>query len=194
MRPQIHDWERLRAIYVAGRMSYSELARQEGISYRVVKDRGGREQWGRQRAEYRAQAYLEALEEARHKEVARLVPVMEAAGMLEDHVLDALADDDQFRRHLVPETDADGRTTTIERVYDKRDARAMRDLAASLKDLAAISRSVYGIPTQAEREAQRIAAERLELERRRTEDGRGDATIVVRMEGVTGEDVEDYAQ
>lgn len=188
------DWDRVRMMYISSRITLRDLAAREGVNYMSIRAHCTHEQWGRQRAEYRAQTFLEALEEARKKEVARLVPVIEAAEMLEDHVLDALADDDQFRRHLVPETDADGRTTTIERVYDKRDARAMRDLAASLKDLAAISRSVYGIPTQAEREAQRIAAERLELERRRTEDGRGDATIVVRMEGVTGEDVEDYAQ
>ena len=57
----------------------------------------------------------------------------------------------------------------MERIFDKADSRAIKDLTGALKDMTLVLRNLYNLPTQAEAEAQRIAAERLKLEQRRVD-------------------------
>ena len=54
-------------------------------------------------------------------------------------------------------------------MFRKLDTKAIKDMTAVLKDLTALMRDLYNIPTQAQAEAQRIAAERLELEKRKVD-------------------------
>ena len=83
---------------------------------------------------------------------------------------------------------------TAERLYDKVDTKAIKDLTGALKDMTLVLRNLNNLPTQAEAEAQRIAAERLKLEQRKVDaaekaDGI-DKSIVVRLEG----DLEAFAK
>lgn len=102
-------------------------------------------------------------------------------------------DPQQFNRHLVTQG-ADGMTETIERIFAKVDTRAIRDLSGAIKDMTTATRSLYGLPTQVEAEAQRVAAERLKLEERKTDAAEQanqvDKSIIVRLEG----ELEDYAK
>ena len=54
-------------------------------------------------------------------------------------------------------------------------------MTAALKDLTGILRNIYGIPTQAEAEAQRIAAERLEMDKAKAATDAGSSDIVVEL-------------
>jgi hypothetical protein len=56
---------------------------------------------------------------------------------------------------------------TVERQFDKVDTRAIKDMTGALKDMTLVLRNLHNLPTQAEVEAQRIAAERLKLEQRK---------------------------
>ena len=62
----------------------------------------------------------------------------------------------------------------------KMDAKAMRDLSASLKDLTAVMRNLYDLPTAQEAAAMDIARARLELDVRKAEEAQevGDGGIV----------------
>ena len=74
---------------------------------------------------------------------------------------------------------------TEERIYTKKDTKALKDLTGAVKDLLYSVRNLYGLPTQGEREAQRIAAERLEMDRRKAQlDEDSDKTITVELKGL----------
>ena len=64
---------------------------------------------------------------------------------------------------------------------------ALKDLTGVLKDLTGLVRDLYGIPTQAQAEAQRIAAERLELDRKKAEDGSTDTHAELEIVGLPEE-------
>ena len=74
-----------------------------------------------------------------------------------------------------------------ERTYQKVDTKALKDLTGVLKDLTGLVRDLYGIPTQAQAEAQRIAAERLELDRKKAEDGSTDTHAELEIVGLPEE-------
>lgn len=79
------------------------------------------------------------------------------------------------------------RQWTEERTYQKVDTKALKDLTGVLKDLTGLVRDLYGIPTQAQAEAQRIAAERLELDRKKAEDGSADTHAELEIVGLPEE-------
>ena len=79
------------------------------------------------------------------------------------------------------------RQWTEERTYQKVDTKALKDLTGVLKDLTGLVRDLYGIPTQAQAEAQRIAAERLELDRKKAEDGSTDTHAELEIVGLPEE-------
>jgi hypothetical protein len=68
-----------------------------------------------------------------------------------------------------------------EKVFDKVDTRALKDTVSVLKDLTALARDFYDIPTAAQREQREINRERLEIEKKRAEQGEasGNITIIV---------------
>lgn len=70
--------------------------------------------------------------------------------------------------HLT-ETLIPGVSETKEKIFEKVDTKALRDVVYMLKELTGMMRDFYNIPTPAQAEAQRIAAERLELEKRRVD-------------------------
>ena len=74
----------------------------------------------------------------------------------------AFDDKEQFHRHIVLDGD-----TMVEKRFDKLDSKAIKDFTGALKDMTLVLRNLHSLPTQAEAEAQRIAAERLELEKRK---------------------------
>lgn len=77
------------------------------------------------------------------------------------------SDAEQFNRHLIQVRDADGSQGVQERAYKKGDTRALRELAAAMKDLVSVIRDVNGIPTLQEARQLEIAQGRLDLDRQK---------------------------
>jgi hypothetical protein len=75
----------------------------------------------------------------------------------------------------------------VEKQFDKLDSKAIKDFTGALKDMTLVLRNLHNLPTQAEAEAQRIAAERLKLEQRKADAAEAanqvDKSIVVKFEG-----------
>lgn len=179
------DWSRLKVAYVTGRMSYKELARKHRLQANAVSRRGKEEEWPRLRKEYRAKAAAKAIENEVGNEAARLSKLISATDSMEDVVVKLFSDAQQFYRHIVINGDK-----TEENIFDKIDTKAIKDLTGALKDLSFVHRNLHGIPTQAEREAQRIAAERLEMDKKKAQlDENVDKSITVQMVGA-----EEYAK
>lgn len=188
------DWAKLKSKYVKGTMTYRQLSADTGVSLTLINQHGSREHWPEARAEFRRKTAAKATQKASDAAAARLARVGDAAGELIERTLAAIGDPDQLNRYLVqrqqeyaePVEDNQGRfisrdSWTEEQTFTKLDTKALREMTAALKDLTGILRNIYGIPTQAEAEAQRIAAERLEMDKAKAATDAGSSDIVVEL-------------
>ena len=183
------DWNALKAEYVTGTMTYRQLARDRAVSSTALSDHGKKEGWAELRRQYRIEAAQKAIDSEVDNEAERLAAVIKAANSMQGIILKVLGDDKQFFRHLVQdeiynEDVGAAVKTTEERIYKKADTRAIRDLTGAIRDMTSVLRNLYNLPTQAEREAQRIAAERLNMDKRKADmDEQVDKSITVRLAG-----------
>ncbi len=158
------DWSRIKVEYVTGDMSYKALAKRHRIQPSVISKRGKEEQWPRLRREYREKAAEKAINGEIENEAERLSKLIKATDSMEDVVVKLFEDAQQFYRHIIM-TDY----TAKEEIFEKIDTKAIKDLTGALKDLSFVHRNLHGMPTQQEREAQRIAAERLQMDKKKAE-------------------------
>lgn len=184
------DWKKIKTEYVTGRCSYKDLSQKYGVGTTAIYERSRKERWVEARKKHRERAVNKAIRKAEDREAERLSKIGDLAGMAVDVAVKAFKDEDQFYRYLVSESPAPGMTATVERRFDKVDTKALRDLTVCIKELTGILRDVYRIPTQAEEESQRIAAERLNLERQKVAAGQQDngAEVEVVFTGTAGEE------
>lgn len=188
------DWKSAKTEYITTNTSYRKIAEKYGITPTAVAVRARREGWIDKREHFLQKTYTKAVEKAEECESARLANLMTATTRAADAAARALEDDQQLYRYLVdrrekysapvPDPDREGvyldeRQWQEDRVSKKMDTRALRDLTASLKDLAQLMRDFYNIPTAGEAESRRIAAARLEMEQRKAADGADDGEIRV---------------
>ena len=177
-------WTKIKTEYITSALSYRKLAEKHGVSVSDLCDRGKREGWVALRRQHRDKVVAKAVQKAADTEADRLARVGQLAYKALDVAMEAFEDDKQFHRYIVSEDRGLGESETVEREFRKVDTKALRDLTTVIKDLTSVIRNVYGLPTQAEAEAQRVAAERLDLERRKVDaEGDTDTTITICMEG-----------
>lgn len=168
------DWNKIKQEYVTGHIGQRKLAEKYNVSEPVLARRCRKEEWVKAREEYRRRCYEKGLRKKENREADRLARMMDATSRAMDVAVEAFADENQFRRYIVSEAQVPGTYETVEKIFDKIDTKALKELVGVLKDLTALARDFYNIPTPAEEEARRIAAERLELDRKRAESGESD--------------------
>ena len=195
-------WDALKMEYVTTKTTYAKLAEKYGISISQIKIVAARDGWTNERKKFTARVQQKAYRKACNHEADRLARLITATTGAIDVVMRAIGDDEQFNRYLVErrekyavpvadeaaedgELPPDGkllleRQWTEEQTYQKVDTKALKDLTGLVRDL-------YGIPTQAQAEAQRIAAERLELDRKKAEDGSTDTHAELEIVGLPEE-------
>ena len=196
------DWDALKMEYVTTKTTYAKLAEKYGISISQIKIVAARDGWTNERKKFTARVQQKAYRKACNHEADRLARLITATTGAIDVAMRAIGDDEQFNRYLVerrekyavPVADEDAedgelppdgkllleRQWTEEQTYQKVDTKALKDLTGLVRDL-------YGIPTQAQAEAQRIAAERLELDRKKSEDGSADTHAELEIVGLPEE-------
>lgn len=192
------DWLIIKMEYITTDLSLRALAEKHGVSRTTIGHRSKTEGWVEARRQHRLKIETKTSEKIANKEANKLAKLAAATDKAIDVVVAAFNDPDQFNRYIVetmeeyaePEIieEADGDTHAIgmrkwshEERFAKVDTKALKDLTAVLKDLTGLMRNLYGIPTQAEAESQRIAAERLKLEQMKANanDNSGDSIEVV---------------
>lgn len=191
MAEQKFPWRKIKTEYINTNISMRKLAVKYGVSYNTLNRRAREEKWTTARKARDDYALKIATQKSAEMQAEQLAQIGALAGAIVDRIVAEIADEEQFHRYIITDGIGGGATETTERRFDKVDSKAIRDLTSTLKDALGIIRNAYGIPTQAEAEAQRIAAERLELDRKRaaSEDA-GDKTIQV----VIGKEAEEWAQ
>lgn len=177
-------WAKMRREYATGEKSVRELARKYKVSESTASKRAITERWRESRLKYRKALEQKAHEYSVDHAAKELADIAAAANRLSDRCLSAVSDDQQFNRYLVPLKGASIEKEsgeedpnqcrilsewTEEQIFNKLDTKAMRDIAATLKDLTALLRSLYGIPTYMEQQQMDMARERLNLDKRKVD-------------------------
>lgn len=207
------NWEIIKTEYITTDISHRKLASKYSVPLSNIQRRSKAENWVDCRSQYKAKVTSKTLEKSANRESNRLAKLMDVTSKAIDVVVSAFDDKDQFKRHLVDrqekyafpsyqgeETDEGGEVDTKdllaekrwteEQIFQKIDSKALKDFTAVLKDLTGLMRDFYNIPTPAQAEAQRIAAERLELDRRKNamSEEDDDETGIIMMPSVLGGD------
>ena len=147
------DWEAIRADYVANGLSYRELGKKYGVSHATVARRAGREGWMKQSATI-CDTVRDTVDTAIvEKKTDQLLSTVQSAEMMDAVIRRVIG-------HYYAVADEDP---------DKIDVRKIESLAKSLALNTTTLTGLKGIPTQAQRHAQRLDEERLAMERDRLE-------------------------
>ena len=182
-KPSKINWDAIKTEYITTHISLRDLAEKYGVSSSQVCVKSRTEKWVDQRESYRRKLTAKATQKAATRESNRLAKLIAATTKAVDVATKALEDDKQFNRYIVTEGLGVGITETSEKVFEKVDTKALKDLVSVIKDTTALLRDFYNLPTPAQAEAQRIAAERLEMDRKKADaDSNDGAEITIIMD------------
>lgn len=164
-----YDWRTISTEYITTNISLAQLAEEHGISYGHICKVCAAEHWVNARKEYSNKLRAKTLSKTAAKQSGKLARLINASEKTLDEAMRAFEDPEQFNRYIITESVGGGATETTERTFAKIDTKALRDMTAVIKELTGLFREFYNIPTPAQAEAQRIAAGKFELDRRKAE-------------------------
>ena len=185
------NWEKIKLEYITTDTSQTKLAKKYGVPLSNIARRCTKEKWVELRDNYKRDVTVKTAKKSANREANRLARLMDTTSKAIDVTVKAFGDPDQFNRYIVEKrekygfptaaSDSEDETALIserqwseEQIFKKIDTKALKDLTAVLKDLTGLMRDFYNLPTPAQAEAQRIAAERLELEKRKADAAEND--------------------
>lgn len=173
------NWEPIKAEYITTDISQRELADKYGVSTSALRFHIAAEQWGQLRQQHRRKIAEKTSERCSEHAAERMAQLMGGTDKMLDAALEALDDPQQFYRYLV-KVKQDGETYTEEQTFKKADTKAMKDMTKMLRELTDITRDLYGLPDYDQQQRQRLAEEKLALEKLRLDaDGGAGQTIEV---------------
>lgn len=166
------DWERMRAEYISGRASYTDLAEAYGTTKAAVGKRAQREGWHNQRTAFRQSVAKRAIGKAKDKQAEKLARLMSAADRMSELMDKITADKQQFFRQYVTDKTTDEETGTVravalEYVTQKADMKALKNATAALNELTRAMRNLYDLPTGEEVRDRKLAERKMRLAERR---------------------------
>jgi hypothetical protein len=156
------NWDEINTEYATTDISYREIANKHGIPYRTVVDAGRSQEWVKARETYRSKFIAKSIDLAANERAKHLQSIASSADKMANVIHSVMDDTEQFFRRI-------DMTTGEEKISKKVDSKAVRELTAAMKDLTAVLRNVYDIPTQAEQVSMELARERLEIERKKAQ-------------------------
>lgn len=180
-------WELIESEYITTRASYRALIEKYNVPKTTLMERARREEWVSKRQAYRQSVVAQTVQRMSTRASEDAIKKLEKLQAVSDklsHLIDKTLDDaDQFYRYVFVLGDESGQRV-VDSVEAKLDAKALRDFTAAVKDLVSVTRNVYSLPTDAEKEAQRVARAKLKLDqdkaaREAKEENPGEIHIVI---------------
>jgi hypothetical protein len=175
-----YDWVKMKSDYVTSNKSLRKIGEEYGVAHNAVSRHASLDKWVEARKKYREKTIEKVIEKSSETTANKLARIMKSA--------DALAE--------TVEVISTRGTEVFDYISENgniaTDTKAIKDLAVTLRELTAVIRNVYDIPTSAEIETRRLAAERLNLEREKFEREKNEIDMDVRI--VFGNEIENYAE
>ena len=200
----VRDWSGIKGEYVTTAISLSQLAQKHSVSLNTLKHVSAAEHWPEHRKDHRKNVETKTMRKVQERTSAKcadkLLQLQSSADLLSGIIEQILSDERQFHRHLVKtrnrglaDSDAKGAHEcwdVEQREFDKVDTKAVRELAAALKDVASVVRNVYDLPTKAQASMMKMAAGRLEMNKKKSEEGgSGSGALRVEFENEAAEEL-----
>ncbi len=160
-------WAKIRHAYICGEMSYSELAQKFGMSKKTISEVAKREEWVKKRRQFRDDVNVRAYTRAREAEVDELERIRSAADKLSAKLDEIMSDEDQIFLHTAVLADEDGGTFISEKKMHAIDPMKLTAMAKAMKDMTAVLRDLHGLATRGEERAEKLAREKLNLEKKK---------------------------
>lgn len=153
------SWDDLKSEYATTEISYRKMAEKYNMSASTITKMAATHKWSEARKSYRSKLVAKTVEKAVEEKSDKLALIARSADKMGEVIQKVMDDEDQFFRRLNENTQEEYRTKKV-------DSRAIRDMTAAIKELTAVFRNVYNIPTEAENLSMKLARERLEIEKR----------------------------
>lgn len=198
------DWEAIKTEYITTDTSQSKLAKKYGVPRSTICKWCAKEGWVAAREQYRAGVVQKTIGLRAQEDAKKLDKLIGAANQITDIAVEALTKKETLytvvmERREKYELPVDGTTGELwsaetgdgvpvlekqwseDRRTDALNTRALKDLASIVKDMTGLLREFYDLPTVAQREQREINLARLEIERKKAEQGtpEGGITIIV---------------
>ncbi|MGN0777728.1 MAG: hypothetical protein ACI4MJ_01140 [Aristaeellaceae bacterium] len=161
------DWGKIESDYMANRLTYREIAEKYGVSLSSVARHGRKNGWPEKREHFANKVNARARGKAEYKKAARRAETLMRLDELAERMLleleVAMDDEEQLYRHVLYV--AKGQQG--ERVLDKLDTRATKDMVETLRTLLEVIRDVKESPGRLDAERLKLQKERLRLDRER---------------------------
>lgn len=156
------NWDELKTEYTTTNASYRDIAKKYGLAPSHVCKMGKEGNWVEAREQFRAKISAKTIDLAVNERAKHLTSIASSADKMANVIHSVMDDTEQFFRRI-------DINTGEEKISKKVDSKAVRELTAAMKDLTAVLRNVYDIPTQAEQVSMELARERLEIERKKAQ-------------------------
>jgi len=184
------NWRKIETEYITTDISQRKLAEKYGVSYNTIKQKSAVGGWVEKKHEHHRNVTAKVRESIADAQARDLTDLIDCADKQLEVLKRMYEDEEQFNLHLVEVEDDDGKTVE-EKKFRKYDTRSMKDCVQMMEKLLGMFRDMHDMPNLAQRESQRIAAERLELEKKKAEqEQQTDPKIEVVFEGA---DVEEWS-
>lgn len=166
------DWDIIKAEYLTTDTSYRKLSKKYNISLSQISLKAKQEDWVKQKNDKSEQIGAVAISNSTDEKISEINDLI------------------SLNKRLIKLVD---RKITGYEISGEElaDVKSIKGLADTISGLTANVRNLNGIPTQAEKEAQRIAKERLAIEKSKADTDSATKEIVVRYEG-SFEEFEEY--
>ncbi len=187
------NWEPIKTEYVTTRTTYKELAVKHNVPFNTVKQLGRKYKWGVARKEYSENVAKKILQKTSENEAIHIANQIKNLQATADNLSAMLAlacqDTGMYKRHLVRvaesqnyEGDPESKVSYVLKEFDIANTKLLKDLSVVLLNITAAVRNLYGIPTKKEQMEMDLAAQRLEMDKRKLDYDEGASEIVVKFE------------
>lgn len=183
------NWKKIETEYITTDISQRRLAEKYGVSYNTIKQKSAVGGWVAQKHEHHRKVTAKVRDAIAGEQARDMVDLIDCVDKHIELMKKVYEDEEQFRRHLVEREDDDGKRVE-EKIFRKYDTKAMRDCTLQLEKIIGMYRDVHELPNLQQRESQRIAAERLEMDKKKAASD-GPKKLEVVFEGA---DVEEWSE
>jgi len=167
-----YDWNSIRQEYISTDISTTELAKKHGIRYRTLADKCRNEGWVQQRKDYAARVAERTTEKMAEKTAENQSEVLAKVLTCVDV----------------------GADRAMELLEGKVKATDLEHIINALQGIENMARSIQRILTAQQEHKMYIESERLKMDQQRAEAFNPDSEIVIRIEGASASDVEEWAK
>lgn len=113
--------------------SYRKLAEKYSFPFKKISAIGKKEQWGQLRVQFQDKIFKKTMNKLSTEKAWEYSRVIKSASKLLGVIERSIDDPNQFNRYVVTEN-----FKAVEKVFEKTDTKALKEMASSLKELVAV--------------------------------------------------------